>query len=508
MAKVLNRHMCAGLLFLAVFLLPAREILAFQPKYLVKGISETMTTDYEIGDVAVSDPTVLDFMVQKGRNEIFLNPLKAGVATLTIWDSGGSKRDSLPVTVGLTSVEDVVKEIKNIFSNNNKVRFQQDGDRILIEGEASTPEELTKVEELSRRFQQIVPRLTLAAGAIEKQSQKIEAAIAIPGIKARYIKGRLVLEGLAYGRDAAQKAESVAKLFEPNLLNLIEVREEAGRRPGRDKLVQLDIYFLEIKRSAMRGFGIQWAPGAVPKDDSGSDGGAGLTGLGRSLIGFVFNLIPKVRFMREHGDARILESPSFIVKSGEAVDFFSGTQVPYMSGDTVTFKEVGIKVDAQPIVAGSDVDIKITTAVSSMSAGVDKGIDTNKLSTTAYLKAGQSLVLGGILRNNDAKQINKVPSDLNTSSALIQLFLSKDYQSNRSEFLVFVTPTIVDEAESASESMVEWYKMNDEITKKRSKKEDGKTLLNRKERSEVAAKESSYKIEVPAALKERPRKHR
>ena len=115
-------------------------------------------------------------------------------------------------------------------------------------------------------------------------------------------------------------------------------------------------HFMEIKKNALRTFGVNWAPGSTPSDSGSSNASAGGGGklssvskLGTSLIGFVFNLAPKIKFIRQSGYGRVLENPSFVVKSGENADFFSGTQVPYYSQQTVVFKDVGVKITAEPI---------------------------------------------------------------------------------------------------------------------------------------------------------------
>jgi pilus assembly protein CpaC len=294
---------------------------------------------------------------------------------------------------------------------------------------------------------------------------------------------RLVMEGTAYSQEDYARAEKVAQVYEGDVVNLIKLKD-VRRNTGKEHLIQLDIQFMEVKKNALRTFGINWAPGSMPSSGasniSGGGGGdgllSGLSGFSQSLIGFVFNLAPKIKFARQKGEARVLENPSFVVKSGEAAEFFSGTQVPYYSQQAVVFKDVGIKVTAEPISSAEDVDLKITVNVSTPAAGgINRGIDTSNIATTAYCKAGSSLALAGIFKNSDAKMINRVPEDINTSSALFSLFLSKDFVSNRSEFVVFVTPRIVtepgDTANPASIGLSDWDALDRDITLKRSKKE-------------------------------------
>lgn len=461
---------------------------ALSPQTLIKGQSTTLTVDYDIAEVAVTDPAICDYMVQESRREIYLNPKKEGRTSITLWDTTGAKRDTVPLSVISVGLNEILEDAKATFESSGTLKFFIQGDQVVIRGEVASPADVARLNAFTAQFPQVRNEVRLATAVLETISSEIEKAIATPGIRVRSIRDKLILEGIAYSSEAAVKAEKIAKLYDESVLNLITVKD-TKRNPAAEHLIQLDVHFMEIKKNALRSFGINWAPGSTPGGGGGANasaggGGAmsagsdamGLSGLANSVVGFVFNLAPKIKFARQKGDGRVLENPSFLVKSGETADFFSGTQVPFYSQQAVIFKDIGVKVQAEPIASAEDVDLKINVTLTSPTAGgVNKGIDTNTVSTTAYCKAGSSLALAGIFRNQDAKTYNKIPEDVNTSSALFTLFLSKDFVSNRSEFVIFVTPRIVDnpghQANVTTMELSDWDDMNENIIKKRSKKE-------------------------------------
>ncbi|OGQ04909.1 MAG: hypothetical protein A2W61_07690 [Deltaproteobacteria bacterium RIFCSPLOWO2_01_44_7] len=447
------------------------------PQSLTKGESATISTDYEIGDVAVGDPKVVDFLIQENRKQIYLNAKGEGFTTLTLWDTKGEARDAIPITVYQTSLKGILSEAKQSFGSLKTIQFLVNDNTVRIIGEAPSPSDYKRIQAFASHYPQVVNEVNMAKPVLDTMTDKITKAIAIPGIKVRSVRDRIILEGVAYSQQAANKAYEIAKLYDPNCLNLVEVRQ-ADRNPGKESMVQLDIYFMEVQKSALRTFGIEWAPGSFPSSDSatGSLGGGvsqglGLAGIGQSLIGFVLNLLPKIRFVKEHGLGRVLENPTLFVKSGDLANFFSGVQVPYYSQQNVQFKEVGVKIDAQPIVANSDIDLKLSASISSPSPHIDGGINSHSLSTTAYIPSGQAFVLGGILSNRDVKTFNRVPKNLATSSALFTLFLSKDFQTSKSELVVFVLPKIVDQLTSATASQDQWQQMEEQLVKDRSMRE-------------------------------------
>ena len=444
------------------------------PQSLSRGEANTLVTEYEIGDVALTDPKVADFFIQEDRKSIYLNAKSEGFTTLTLWDKQGEARDVIPVTVYGTSLKGILGEAKQSFGSISSIQFVTQDDTIHIVGEAPSPSDYKRIQSFSARYPQIVNEVTLAKPVLDTLTIRIEKAIATPGIKVRSVRDRVILEGVAFSQSASNKAFEIAKLYDPNCLNLIEVKQ-GDRNPGKEPMVQLDIYFMEIQKSALRSFGIEWAPGSFPQG-----GGAGIGGLGQSLIGFVMNLLPKIRLIQEKGLGRVLENPTLFVKSGDLANFFSGVQVPYYAQQSVQFKEVGVKVEAQPIVAGSDIDLKLNATISSASPHIRGGINTHTLNTTAYLPLGQAVVLGGILSNRDVKTYNRVPKDLATSSALFTLFLSKDFQSSRSELVVFVLPRIADPLADAKAAQEEWQKREEAIVKERSMKEYLEYMKKRK----------------------------
>lgn len=466
---------------------------------LTKGQSTTINTEYDIGDVAIADNTICDYVVQDSRRQVYLNPRGEGRTTLTIWDANGVERERITINIASTNLKLIMDDANKIFGNNSRINYYVKDNFLVIQGEVAADEDFEMARAFASKYPQVLNQVKIAPQVIDTIASQIEEAIATPGIKVKRIRNQIVLEGLVYNKDAYKKAESIARIYDPNILNLLEIKE-SDRRPGLEKTIKLDVYFVELKKSAIKDYGVSWSPGAAPASEANTgsmgSGGGIFSDLGKSatsMVGLVFNLLPKLKFTQEKGEARVLENPSMVVKNAEAAHFFSGSQVPYKTTDEIKFKDIGITIDTEPIIYGTDVDLKIGIEVSSMSPAVAEAIDTNNLKTTIYTKAGESVVLGSIFRNNDIKFYNKPPKGLDTSSALFSLALSKDFQSNKSEFYIFVTPTIVDSMPTAAAQLKEWFKLNDEITKDRSKKEFGEELAKRGEAPIVKIKKQKKK---------------
>ncbi len=422
---------------------------AAEPQVLAKGESIVIRTEYEIGDVAISNPSVADYIVHEGRHQIYLNALVEGYTTLTLWDKGGAEKDSVPIHVYTVTLKGILDEAKRIFGGLPSIRFQIQNDNVLMTGEAPSPREFERLKQFGQKYSSIINEVVLAQPVATTIAQTLVDAIDVPGVRVRRIRDHFVLEGTVYSESQSKRAFEIAKLYDPEVLNLLDVHP-SDRVPGKQDMVQLDLYFMEIQKSALKSFGIQWAPGSFPASSNangsigggGGGDGLGLGGLGKDMVGFVLNLLPKIRFVSEHGLGRVLENPTLFVKSGDQSQFFSGVEVPYYSQQSIEFKKIGIQVTAEPIASGGDVDLKLNATLSSPSPDIAGGINTNTVTTTSYVHAGEAVVLGGIVRGNDVKTYNRVPKGMDQSTALFSLFLSKDFQKNNSEFIIFAVPHI------------------------------------------------------------------
>lgn len=444
---------------------------------LLKGQATTFSFEYELGDVATANPKVCDYLVGQDRRSLYLNGRGNGETTVTIWDAAGTKRDEIAVRVVSSTLKDVYDRTRQEFGELSGIEIKAKEGRVEIEGTVAEPDDFRRIEGAARQDPKIKNRVRLSGDVISQVAAAIKEAVNIPGITVRSVRDRVVLEGIAYSASDAKRAVEIARLYSPEVLDLIDVND-TRKEVGRGRMVELSFHMMEIKKGALRELGINWAPGAMQAGSSSgtaSASGAGLLSsigeMGKDLLGFVLGFIPKLKMIRERGDGRVLENPSVIVKSGETAKIFSGTEVPYYRGQDVQFKKMGIEIEAWPIETADGIDLKLAATISSPSGDLRGALDTNTVSTTALVKFGQSLVLGNIIRNGDVKMKNKVPRDLQTSSAIFTLFLSKDFQSNRSEFVIFVTPRLVTEISTAEAELREFLAMEEAMIRDRSKKE-------------------------------------
>jgi pilus assembly protein CpaC len=287
----------------------------------------------------------------------------------------------------------------------------------------------------------------------------------------------LVLEGTASDPAAAAMAERSAAENAPDkavIDDRVKVRSSAQ--------VMLRVRIAEVDRTVTKQFGINWngflqagsayygiytgrtiftaATGATglaqfqpanPLQSAGQPGSifAGVTGTQGGIDGVIDALA-------EEGLVTILAQPTLTALSGESASFLAGGEFPIpvsqaLGVTTIDFKSYGVSLNFVPtVLAENHISLHVKPEVSQISSqgaitisGLQiPALTVRRADTTVELGSGQSLVIGGLLQDNDSNDIQRYPG-LGDLPVLGALFRSTSFQHNESELLIVVTPYIV-----------------------------------------------------------------
>ncbi len=158
----------------------------------------------------------------------------------------------------------------------------------------------------------------------------------------------------------------------------------------------------------------------------------------------------------------ILAEPNLTAVSGQTASFLAGGEFPIpvrQEADTmsVEFKPFGVALDFTPTVLADDrISIKVRPEISELDPNSSifmegiaiPGLSVRRMETTVELTSGQSFAIGGLLQNNVRDIVSQVPG-LGSVPVLGRLFSSADYQNNKSELVVIVTPYLVRPTDSS-----------------------------------------------------------
>ncbi|MBU0728443.1 MAG: hypothetical protein KKE17_15275 [Proteobacteria bacterium] len=170
-------------------------------------------------------------------------------------------------------------------------------------------------------------------------------------------------------------------------------------------------------------------------------------------IGFIrdnLNLNIDLLALQEKDMLQILSAPSILVIDGKEAEIKQGKEVPYVvqSGDllTTSFREANLSLKVTPkIIKDSYIvlDVNVTNdSVDQSSAGGEPLINKQEITTNLFLEDKVTVVIGGILLQTTDNQDGSVPG-LSRIPLLGNLFKNSEKNHDKSELLVFITPTIV-----------------------------------------------------------------
>jgi pilus assembly protein CpaC len=165
--------------------------------------------------------------------------------------------------------------------------------------------------------------------------------------------------------------------------------------------------------------------------------------------------------LNQEGLVTVLAEPSLVALSGQTASFLAGGEFPIPVSQTngaisVEFKQFGVKLDFTPTVLSEGrISLKVRPEVSQIDTSVSvttggitvPGLSVRRADTTVELASGQSFVIGGLLQSNTNDIISQVPG-LGSIPILGKLFSSTNYQNNKTELVIMVTPYLVEPTEA------------------------------------------------------------
>jgi general secretion pathway protein D len=192
---------------------------------------------------------------------------------------------------------------------------------------------------------------------------------------------------------------------------------------------------------------------------------------GKGIVGSIF---PGFSYLFSGGDARValnaissltdvkvISSPTIMVLDNKTATLQVGDEVPVVTQsavsvndpdapivNSVNFRNTGVILKVTPRVNESgvvllDIEQEVSDVVRTTSSGIDSPtIRQRRIQTTVAVHSGESLALGGLIREADARNRSGVPF-ISRVPVIGNLFKSKTDTRDRTELLVLITPRVV-----------------------------------------------------------------
>ncbi len=297
-----------------------------------------------------------------------------------------------------------------------------------------------------------------------------------PDIEVRKVGEKVFLTGSIMKPDEAVLG-TIKEAYKEviDLTRKIEPPTEIQFPQQQNKMVYMDVKITEFNIGKLRQLGVNWSDAiagpsvgvafdaadnntfrAAPDGDlapSFSPLAANLRSGPLGYFGLVTEITSRIQLLESTGDAIILAEPKLSSRSGGEAEFLAGGEIPIVTtgnlgSSNTEFKEFGIKLNISPLVDDENtIMAKVSTEISAVDAsnavgGVPAFI-TRRTNTDVFMHDQETLVMSGLIDRDISENVEKIPL-LGDIPVLGNLFKSTNWNNNKTELVIFVTPTVYD----------------------------------------------------------------
>ena len=230
--------------------------------------------------------------------------------------------------------------------------------------------------------------------------------------------------------------------------------------------VLIEASIVEVTLTDDLQYGLEWTFQNGIGDNYLGEGSLNLSGgeLGPAS-GFAYTVTNSAGFTKavlnalaEKSLLNVISTPSVLVLDNHTADISVGIQQPIQSRQSVTdggvsqtsieYKDTGVKLKVTPSVNdGGLVTLEVTQSVTDVgnidTATRQRSFNERSVSSKVAVRDGDSVVLGGLIRDNASSGKSGVPL-LMDIPVLGSLFSTTVDESVRTELLIFITPRVVE----------------------------------------------------------------
>ena len=456
---------------------------------LTQNIPNFRETTFKIGNVLPADRNICGGIIPEGKPQlIHLVPKTPGLTSITVYDVKDVPRVVYQVQVITPEQGSLMSDLEQFIGDIEGVEIRPIGDKVSIGGQIILPQDIIKILSIysQAKFQNIVITAELSplskqliAERIEKEIQETPKLKNIAqGISVKFIKNNLQVMGMVENQNQKDDIRKLAEAYLPSFIipkniegkwqilegipqfvDLIDIKEKEKEEPKAPTMVKITVRYVEMNKNYLKQFGIDWGPGIKDTSEIEASFPANIIG---SVTGTINSLLPKLKTAKELGLARELQAFEILVTDKQVGEIRNITNIPYpvigKEGQEGTeFAGAGLEATVKPSLIGDkenriqlDVDFVLKTL-----AGFTNdrpSITENKIKTVLSLKEDQSSALGGLVTASLGKEYDRLPKTTGVSDPFFRLFRSQSFRDNKSQFVIFITPTIMTDVKVNSEA--------------------------------------------------------
>lgn len=287
-------------------------------------------------------------------------------------------------------------------------------------------------------------------------------------IKLNYTKAEELKTALAplIGTNSKISTDTVTNsiIFTGTPTDEMRLRSAVAALDTATQQVTLEAKIIAVNREDSENLGISWNWDKIPQnsnyysndDDNNNENFGGVVHFGANYE-FRFNAALNALFAK--GKAKILATPRIITIPGREASIFIGDHIPVttekiensVTTNTTDYVDAGIKLQYTPIVSSDGMitsvvhtEVSTPTLISELK---NYKITSRSATTTVRMRDGETLVIGGLINEEEQKHLQKIPF-LSNIPLLGELFKNRTTSKTKTEVIMILTPHLTNPGES------------------------------------------------------------
>lgn len=455
------------------------------------GIDTIENVDFDFNTkIVIGSEKLLKLIIVPQKREIIFRGLAPGKTTVTIRDNLGDVRLRYTVTITASGKSNIVAELRELIGDVEGLEIGIRGGRVFVGGEIVVPDDIGRVSKVLANYQEVLSIIELSPQTQRAIARLMSDELArndLKDVTVRIVNKTYWLEGVVSSKGKKDLAMSIAQAYlppkistlsqndsryasldKPEIVDFIAVNEKKEPQPP-PKMVKIISQFVELSKSYDRVFAFKWAP-LMGEDKSSisigqtGDGTVSSTSSG-TLSATISNLFPKLNAAKSAGYARVIQSGMVVTRDQMNAKINKSTETPNAIGEgegtKVVTTTIGLNLDVTPrILEQENVELAVNFSVNLGDASSSAASTGNSINTNLVVKSKESAAIGGVVQNQSATAYDRndpspqqAEAGGQVASPLFRLLRSKNYVTTKTQYVMFITPEIIESASVGTEEI-------------------------------------------------------
>ena len=435
------------------------------------------------------------FDIKRIKNTDFfrITPKKVGNGIATIHDKKtGQILVELRFDIRDDTIEKTMREIQSLLGDIEGIEFKIVNNKILIDGYAILPRDLIRIAQVVNTFGKDSVRslVTLSPIARKKIAEYIARDVNNPEVSITAVGDYLKLEGQVNSKEEKDRITAIVELYMPDLvidvapdtenikilgrkgtgnysinslvINLISIKKDEDKVEPPPKMIQVVAHFVEFSDGYSKGFDFNFTPSLSAIGNTANRGPTSTLGESAQILN---NLLPKLRWAKYHGFAKVLDTASILIQDGLSGSITRQVKlaVGYHDGENgakiPTSQDAGVSLSLVPRIKSERSGlVQLEQLKVEVSDSNENSNNKTTVNTQISVRDRQSAAFGGLIKKQNSNSFGGTPGN---QDAIITLRQGKNYARKNSQFVVFITPIIKSSASAGVDQVKKKFRLRE-----------------------------------------------